>query len=144
MFSAAEIVLAIWAALGPLAGVLIGAYTANRNLRQQWLDSCKKQEYSELITTLTKSMMFYIHLRAYSVTKGPEEQRAEAAALGSVGETARNRIFILPTVKRLDVVKRWHDQTRFVEDGGDIDKFAASVGKLLDEIRIAALKDIGA
>jgi hypothetical protein len=130
---------AIWAALGPLVGVFIGAYIANRNQRRQWLAGCRKEEYSELISVLTKAMMVYIYQRAYLVAKGPEQQRAEAAALGSVGETARNRIFIASTVKRLDVVKRWHDATRFAEDGGDIDVFAARVGKLLDEIRDDAL-----
>jgi hypothetical protein len=136
--------MAIWSALGPLVGVLLGASIANRNQRRQWVSSCKKEEYSALISALTKSMMTYISQRAYLVARGPEEQRAEASALTAVGETARNRIFIASTVKRLDVVKRWHDATRTVERDGDLDKFATSVGKLLDEIRDAAIKDIGA
>ena len=89
-------------------------------------------------------MLLYIHSHAYLVGMGPEEQRAEAEALTRVGETTRNRIFIAPAVKRLNVVKRWHDATRVLESGGNIDEFATTVGKLLDEIREAAIKDIGA
>lgn len=137
-------VMAIWSGLGPLAGVFVGAYIANRNQRRQWASTCKKEEYSELISNLTKSMMLYINSRAFPVARGPEEQRAEAEALTRVGETARNRIFIASTVKRLNVVKRWHEATRFIEGGGDLDVFSSTVGKLLDEIRDAALQDIGA
>jgi hypothetical protein len=136
--------MAVWAAVGPLIGVVIGAYIANRNQRQHWISSCKKEEYSELVSALTKAMMKYIETRAYLVARGPEEQRTEAAALASVGETARNRIFIAPTVKRLNVVVRWHDATRALERGGNLDAFAGTVGKLLDEIRDAAIEDIGA
>ena len=136
-------VMAIWSALGPLVGVLLGASIANRNQRRQWSSTCKKEEYSELISVITRAMMTYINLHAYLVARGPEEQRAEASALGSVGETARNRIFIASTVKRLDVVKRWHDATRSVERDHDLDKFGTSVGKLLDDIRDAAIRDIG-
>ncbi len=144
LYTVATIILAIWAALGPLVGVYIGAYIANRNQKRQWLSTCKKEEYSGLISALTKSMMIYIELRAFLVARGPEEQRSEAAALSSFGETARNRIFIAPTVKCLDVVNRWHDATRAVERDRDLNAFGASVGKLLDEIRDAAVKDIGA
>jgi hypothetical protein len=146
-------VTAIWAALGPLVGVLIGAYIANLNQRRQWLAGCRKEEYSELISVLTKSLMTYITLQAFLVSKGPgatraewwgpEEQRSEYAALSSVGETARNRLFIAHTVKSLHIVERWHTATRAVESGGSLDEFSASVGKLLDEIRDAALTDLG-
>ena len=136
--------MAIWAAVGPLVGVLIGAYIANRNQRRHWISSCKKEEYSELISALTKSMMLYIHAHAYLVGRGPEEQQAEAEALTCVGETTRNRIFIASAVRRLNVVKRWHDATRALESGGNVDEFGTTVGKLLDEIRAAAIRDIGA
>ena len=89
-------------------------------------------------------MMIYINLRAFPVAKGPEEQRATSEALSRVAETARNRIFVAPTVKRLNVLKRWHAATRVIEGGGDANEFGTSVGKLLDEIRDAAIKDIGA
>jgi hypothetical protein len=133
-----------WTYVGPLVGVLIGAYIANRNQRRQWLDSCKKQEYGEMVSVLTKAMMTYISNRASLTAKGPAEQRAEWQALSDVGETARNRIFIASTVQQLNVVDRWHAASRAVESSGNLDAFSTSVGKLLDEIRDAALKDLGA
>jgi len=93
---------------------------------------CKKEEYSTLISAIAKSMMTYISAYAFApVVRGPDQQKAEFAALTAVGETARNRIFIAPAVKRLSVVERWHDATRSLEKNHDVDQFAASVGKLL-------------
>jgi hypothetical protein len=135
--------MAIWAAAGPLVGVLIGAYIANRNQRRQWVGNCKKEEYRELISVLTKALSTYLRFHSFGVA-GPEDQRSQADALDRVEETTRDRIFIAPVVKRLGVIKRWHAATTLIEGGGDINAFANSVGILLDEIRDAAIKDIGA
>jgi hypothetical protein len=140
----ATIILAIWAALGPIVGVWIGAHIADRNQRRQWIGNCKKEEYRELISVLTKGLSAYLQVQAFLVARGPEAQKAMADALARVAETTRDRIFVAHVVKRLDVVKRWHAATRLVEDGGDVNVFANSVGILLDEIRDAAIKDIGA
>jgi hypothetical protein len=140
----ATVVKAIWLTAGPLVGVFIGAYIPNRNQKQQWISTCKKEEYSELISVLTKSMMTYIDHSAYLIAKGPAEQREEAEALARVGETSRNRIFIFSAVRELQVVERWHNATRFIESGGNLNEFAKIIGKLLDDIRAHALKDMGA
>ncbi len=44
----AKVVMAIWTAVGPLVGVFVGAYIANRNQRKHWVGNCKKEEYREL------------------------------------------------------------------------------------------------
>lgn len=143
LFTVATIILAVWAALGPLLGVWTGAYIADRNQRRQWISNCKKEEYRELISVLTKALSTYLQISTLVVT-GKQEQRTLLDALSRVGETARDRIFIAHVVKRLDVVKRWHAATELVDDGGDVKVFANSVGILLDELRDAAIKDIGA
>jgi len=130
-------ILAVWAALGPLAGVSLGAYIANRNQRRQWLGNCKREEYRELISALTKCLM--THIGALPV-RGPEQQKAEYEAILLSGEVIRSRIFIAPVVKELRVTERWYEAThdRKHNPGG----FAAAAGKLIDDIREAAVKDL--
>src|ERR1700693_2167703 len=137
------IALVIWSAILPLVGVLVGAYVTNRNQRRQWLSNCKKEEYSELLSVVTKSVMIYLDLFAKPLPPA-EQRRAETNALTRVAEIAQNRIFAAPAVKRLDLVKRWNGAARDLGDDGDIEKFTGIAAKLLKEIRNAAIEDIEA
>jgi len=136
--------MAIWAALGPLVGVLIGAYIADRNQRRQWIANCKKEEYRELISVLTKARSTYLQIHHFTPVAGPDEVQALADETFRVAETMGDRIFIAAVVKRLNVLERWYAATTLFEGGGEVNAFASSVGTLLDEIRDAAVKDVGA
>ena len=46
---------AVWGAIGPLVGVLVGAYATRRWQRTQWLLDGKKTEYRELLSVLAKN-----------------------------------------------------------------------------------------
>jgi hypothetical protein len=49
------ILAALWAGVGPLVGVLVGAYLTNRIQRRLWLADHKRQEYRELFTVMTNA-----------------------------------------------------------------------------------------
>jgi len=51
--STAEGLKAVWASVGPLVGVLVGALLARSWDRRKWINENRKQEYRELLTTLT-------------------------------------------------------------------------------------------
>src|SRR5216684_3676535 len=51
---------AVWAVGGPLLGVLVGAYIANRNQRKQWIAENKKQEYRELLSVMSKGFAEFL------------------------------------------------------------------------------------
>jgi hypothetical protein len=135
VFVIATIMLGIWAALGPIVGIYLGAYISNRNQRKQWLSDCKKEEYSELISALAKSALTLTNMPS---VRGEQEQRAELDARKHVGEVAFAKIFIAPTIQSLKVTKRWQEAVSC----GDIRKFAVLTGQLLEEIREEAIKDI--
>jgi len=51
----------VWAAVGPLVGVWIGAVLAKRWQREQWIADNKRAEYRKLLTTLTRSEPARMH-----------------------------------------------------------------------------------
>jgi hypothetical protein len=131
-----------WAALGPLVGVLVGAYLTGRRQRRDWLADNKKEEYRELVSGLTKGLSTYLQLYVAQTIRTGEDQKRLQESLASIMEITRSRLFIAKEVKRLDVVKRWHDLTGSFENDRDNIAFARGVGKLLDEILDAAVKDM--
>jgi hypothetical protein len=44
-----------WSAVGPLVGVLIGAYLATRNERKHWIRDNERLEFRELLSTMARS-----------------------------------------------------------------------------------------
>jgi hypothetical protein len=110
-------VTAIWAAFGPLVGVLVGAYIANRDQRRQWVGNCKKEEYRELISVLTKARSTYLQVHHFTPAAGPDQVQALADETFRVAETTGDLIFIAPVVKRLNVLERWYAATTVFEGG---------------------------
>jgi hypothetical protein len=136
MLLTATIILAIWAAVGPIGGIYLGADIAHRNQRKQWLSDCKKEEYSSLLSAVTQSAMT---LATRSSVRAPEDQRAEWAAEKRVGEVAFASIFIAPTIKRLKVTQRWQEA---LSTSTESNKFTVLTGELIEDIRAEAAKDI--
>jgi hypothetical protein len=135
-----HIFLSVWAAVGPLVGVLLGAYLATRAQKQHWILDSKKEEYRELLSTLTQSFNVLLDYHAPMVGHGPDEQRAEHAerlkALAAIGD----RLFISDEVKRIDVLNRWHKAVRRLEKDVNGSAFAESVGGILADITNSAKK----
>jgi hypothetical protein len=137
----------IWAVGGPLLGVIVGAYIANRNQRQHWISDCKKEEYRELLAVMSKAMTASFVDRSISLKdvfsdeKVPPTMRKNVV---DVIEVIQTRIFISPVIAKLDVLSRWGTALKnsMVGEAADTD-FAHTVGKLLDDIRNAAREDIG-
>ena len=101
-------VLAIWAAVGPLAGVLIGHYLSTRWQRKLWLLDRRKEEFRELLSTLTRSFTTICTKRQYMLPQSPEDQLALHEAESNALMTIKDRIFIAADVKRLDIYKLWN------------------------------------
>lgn len=131
-----------WGVITLVAGILIGAYIANRNQRQQWLLENKRAEYRELLTTIAdaggKFVVFY-GMGPPIVATGEEQFE--------IGETARksvdaiyNRLFIADDVKRLDLQRRWERAISALRRTLDINAFGKELDTIMDDVRKAALK----
>jgi|ERR1019366_5537332 hypothetical protein len=92
----------VWAVGGPLVGVLIGAYIANRNQRKNWIADCKKEEYRELLSVVASAYAKLLSVRHKFVWN--DEARDIQLQVASV---LRDRIFIAKQLLRLDAMNRW-------------------------------------
>jgi hypothetical protein len=131
-----------WAALGPLIGVFVGAYLTGRRQRRDWLADSKKEEYRELVGILSEGLSMYIQQYAVQTIRSGEDEGRLHEMLGRILVVMRSRLFIKKIVNSLNVAKRWNDLTRSFEDNHDSDTFSRGVGKLLDDILEAAMKDM--
>ena len=96
-----HVFLSLWAAVGPLVGVLLGGYLAIRAQKKHWILDSKKEEYRELISTLTQTLNVLLDFHAFMVAQGPEEQRAAHIAKMKALAVIGDRLFISDEVKRI-------------------------------------------
>jgi ParB-like chromosome segregation protein Spo0J len=130
-----------WSALGPLAGVLVGAYLARSWDRQKWINDNRKDECRELLTSMT--MVADVVLEAY-IKKGTPYF---GDAMNLVWEEERkcmrilqDRIFIAEKLKEGKVRKLWQTVTTDYFEDGDAKKFGARLNEIKAIIIDIALK----
>src|ERR1035441_2995989 len=68
--------LAVWSAVGPLLGVICGAWLARSSERAKWINENKKLEFRELLDAFARA-------QELSTTDGMGGEIPQTAALGS-------------------------------------------------------------
>jgi hypothetical protein len=131
-----------WAAIGPLIGVLVGAYLTGRRQKRDWLADNKKEEYRELLSAMTKALSANIELHATGVALSGDDERRLTTSMSELMEVTRSRLFVAKQLKQLDVVNRWWSLASAFEKSRDHIVFARGTRELLDEIVETALKDV--
>jgi hypothetical protein len=137
-----KMIRAIWAALGPLVGVFIGAYLARRWRRDEWIADNKRSEYRKLLTTLAKTFTSIVELRASGVALGPKEQRRLFNLEVQASAVILDRIFIAEEVKEMNLLKRWNQALRTYDNSLDADTFGKEFGVIASDLRKSATKVI--
>lgn len=130
-----------WAALGPLVGVLVGAYVANRNQRRQWLMDNRKREYQELITSLTVAAMGQIdqYARGPGNISGEEIEVVNGKYLESI-RIIQDRIFIAHELDAMELFDRWGESVKKLQQSHDYDGFENTFGKIKGELILLVRK----
>src|SRR6267378_2982277 len=126
----ATIILGIWAALGPLVGVYYGHVLSKRWQKEHWIAENKKQEYRELLTTLTRTFGSIVNISLAMIAHGPEEQRAHAEMEAQALMTIRDRIFIAGELREMKLGEKWIKAARDFDNTRDYDAFAKSFGEI--------------
>ncbi len=98
----------------------------------------KKQEYRELLTTLTRTFGSIVNLNLPMIAHGPEEQRAHAEMEAQALMTIRDRIFVAGELREMKLVEKWIKATRDFDNTRDYDAFAKSFGEITRLITEAA------
>jgi hypothetical protein len=100
--------VAAFGIVSAFGGVLMGQRMARNTQREQWLKDCRKEEFKELLSVLTKS--FAVICDGYSAfVQDSATQRAIRDAALLAMTTIRDRIYIAADVKRLNIYKLWRD-----------------------------------
>jgi hypothetical protein len=141
-FVGSTIVLAVWAAIGPLVGVRYGNELSQRSTRRQWLADERTKEWRELLSTLTTSMTTIIRCRQGDRTV--EMMKEDLLASVSAGEVLSNRLFIAKEVRRRQPLDSWREALKSFEMDGDPAAFGTKFGRDIQfQIEEGAREDIG-
>ena len=123
-----------------LFAVYIGARLAGRSHRRDWISDNKKEEYRELITTLTKSMSSLQSLSSW--VQDPEMQRDLHRAYLEVQEVNRSRFFIVNEIGPLRIGERWKMLNDDFQRTRDRQVFIRDTELLIKEILDVAHRDV--
>jgi hypothetical protein len=105
---------AVWNAVGPLIGVLIGGWMTYRIQSRQWLANTRKEEYRELLTALTdaaSSLIENAQMKLHMVQSGETQrlelqQRTKEKYFNSL-KIMQDRLFIAREVEQMELFDRW-------------------------------------
>ena len=103
-----------WAVLGPLVGVVIGAWLSRSWQRKQWELDSKKAEYRELISTLSENYHTILTNRAIkfsqqaSLVSGSEMRETMDAGVAGL-RVIEDRIFIDIQMRKKSIYQMWSD-----------------------------------
>jgi hypothetical protein len=127
--------LSIWAGIGPLVGLLAGHYLLRSWQREQWLLDSRKQEFRELITALTDTIVHLMMFTpAYEVGKGAEEFDELKAAQKIAMRVLADRIYIAEDLRELNAAERFFEAIQGARQSNLTErspKLAALIGELV-------------
>jgi hypothetical protein len=129
-----KVVSAIWPILGVLIGVLVGAYIADRIQKKQANSSSKKEEFRDLLTTLTQTARTIADFHGPNDSHSPEEERAYYEAKEKALIAIENRLFITTEIEKINLRSRWISAVHDVENGGHSDEFRRTVRQITRQI----------
>jgi hypothetical protein len=129
-------VAATWAAIGPLGGVLVGAYLSRSWDRQKWMNDNRKQEFKELIEALTDSATALMKEQAIRDSSDIFEYNDPEARVkhGNALKIIKSRIYISQDMKEMNLFDRWTESIKLMLDTASIHHFEITYENLKDEI----------
>ncbi len=125
---------AMWTVLSVLFGALVGAYIADRIHRKREYTNSKKDEYRELLSTLSQAAETIARFHGPVVAHSPEEERAYYEAKEKAVIAIDNRLFIANELEKIDLRGRWISSVHDVENGGHSIEFRRAVRQMMRQI----------
>ena len=137
--------LTIWAAVGPLVGILIGHYLLRSWQRKQWFADNRLREWRELIGTLFTSFSTISLLgnKRENLTAESVQEHYDADTIALL--TINNRIYIDKEVEQEKIHARWNSLVSSFEqskDGAELGKAFGALSKTLKRMAYEDVKNI--
>ena len=95
-----------WSAVGPLVGILIGAWLARSSDRKRWLADNRKEECRELVRSISHASAL-----ALDIDFGRPRAEADEAYIQTV-QTFKDRIFIADDIAKKNLLDLWADAVK--------------------------------
>jgi hypothetical protein len=134
--------LTLWAALGPIVGIVLGNYLSRNNQRKQWRTDNRVNEWRELISVLFRSVTTISEcdaLRRQNDIKVLNKQgEAEMTALLTIG----NRVFIDKDITEERLFQHWNQAVERFREQHNPDNFGAEFKTILESLKKKASHDI--
>jgi hypothetical protein len=126
--------------IGAVGVVFLGAWLTRSRERKHWLNDCRKEEYRELINTLTLATMEIIRQHDPSYPKidylRPEKMwDAQDFYMKSLA-VIRDRIFISDEIRDMKVYDRWTNAMQALAKSGDHRQFE----EIADDIHLGLVE----
>jgi hypothetical protein len=124
----------MWSVLSVLIGVLVGALVSDRLQRKRENTDSKKEEYRELLSTLTQASSKIADFHGPIANHSPDEERAYYEAKEKALIVIDNRLFITKEIEKIDLRTRWISAVHDVENGGHSLEFRRTVRQMMRQI----------
>lgn len=134
--------LVLWGVIAPLLGILVGHYLTRSWQQKQWMLDRRKEEWRELLTTLTHSFVTICKLTGPMMVLDRGDMRALDEARTVAQTTIRDRVFISKEVKDLNIYETWVKAARAFEKDMIYIPFAEQYAVINAKIVDAATKDL--
>jgi hypothetical protein len=132
--------LALWAAAGPMAGVLVGHFLTRSWQREQWHMDQRRQEYRELLTAITNAYMALIRSDYGDESNFIRFTLEVAAVRDESFRTLRDRIYIAGEIANADILGQWDTAvTNYEYDKKEERRFAERFTNINNQLIFLAL-----
>jgi hypothetical protein len=104
--------LTVWGVVVPLVALAYGHHLVTASQRKQWVLDNKRQEYRELLSTLSQSAYYILRNSPHlgfgiiSAKTGEQERKADEADV-EARRIIHDRIFIAGTIQDEKILERW-------------------------------------
>lgn len=133
--------LTLWAAIGPLAGIVLGNYLTRSAHHKQWLRDNRKEEFKELMSALVAPGIELLFFQTMKNTPLAQPLDLWVNARKIAIKTFSDRIYIADDLKKGNLFARYREITKGVETVEDYLKAADDLQELMDEVIALAEKD---
>ena len=126
----------VWAAVGPLVGILIGHYLGRSWQRRQWLADNRKEEYRRVLAGFNRLNMSL----AERYRSGNPNAQEIKQAMEETSIALNTSLFITDFLEESQVAGAVLDAVRKLEDGGSFDDYHKEYWKAVNLIMASAKK----
>lgn len=125
---------------GATAQILQNRLTSRRE-EQRWIANNRKEEYRELLKTLTHTATFLMEYRGIPSTYENTEEEEFRRIYGDGIRVLADRIYIADEIKNIEAYDRWTNAIKKLGQTHDIHAFSDCFERLRDDIVKAARKN---